>query len=237
MEAGNGMPFQLRQLLCMSTSFKMLGKSCKCSSNEIGLSAPSKHIPAAPKCLFAMRLSGDCVNHSAFKGTCQEKFRSSTRQWHWNAAFSKTVTYINPEKKAPLQFMVFVVWGAHFPIRTLNFLVSRCMRFSAKAAEASYKQKYVSCWDAWGWAPGRGTNFRGILQHLSPARYPQLVMPPSAAQVGEEVLSWATQGLQYGSVAFKEQRPARSSTQPDCQADRSQLPQSLVKQRIGPEGL
>lgn len=116
MEAGNGMPFQLRQLLCMSTSFKTLGKSCKCSSNEIGLSATSKHIPAAPKCLFAMGLRGDCVNRSAFKGTCQEKFRSSTRQWHWNAAFSRTVTYINPEKKkaSTSSHGFCFVWGA-FP--------------------------------------------------------------------------------------------------------------------------
>lgn len=99
MEAGNGMPFRLRQLLRVSTSFKMLGKSCKCSSNEIDLSATSKQIPAAPKCLFAVGLNGDCVNRSAFKDTCQEKFRSSIRQWHWNAAFSKTVAYIKPEKK------------------------------------------------------------------------------------------------------------------------------------------
>lgn len=120
MEAGNGMPFQLRQLLCMSTSFKMLGKSCKCSFNEIGLSATSKHIPAAPKCLFAMGLSGDCVNRSAFKGTCQEKFRSSTRQWHWNAAFSKTVTYIKPRKKDSNSW--FLLCGGHIsPSRLLTF--------------------------------------------------------------------------------------------------------------------
>lgn len=109
MEAGNGMPFRLRQLLCMSTGFKILGKSCKCSSNEIDLSATSKQIPASPKCLFAMGLNGDCVNHSAFKGTCQEKFRSSIRQWHWNAAFFKAVAYIKPGKKThPSLLFVFL---------------------------------------------------------------------------------------------------------------------------------
>lgn len=101
MEAGNGMPLQLRQLLHMSTSFKMLGKSCKCSSNEIDLSATSKQIPAAPKCLFAMGLNRDCVHCSAFKGTCQEKFSWSIRQWRWNVAFSKTFAYIKPEKESP----------------------------------------------------------------------------------------------------------------------------------------
>lgn len=52
---------------------------------------------------------------------------SVTRQWHWNAAFSRTVTYINPEKKPPPQFMVVVVRGGRFPNRTLDFLVCQCM--------------------------------------------------------------------------------------------------------------
>lgn len=109
MEAGNGMLLRLRQLLSMSTSFKTLGRSCKCSSNEIDLSATSKQIPAAPNCLFAMGLNGDCVNHSAFKGRCQEKFRSSARQWHWNAAFSKMVDHIKPKKKLPTLLLFFLL--------------------------------------------------------------------------------------------------------------------------------
>lgn len=107
MEAGNGMPPRLRQLLSMSTSFKTLGRSCKCSSNEIDLSATSKQIPAAPNCLFAVGLNGDCVNHSAVKGRCQEKFRSSARQWHWNAAFSKMVARTKPKKKLPALLLFF----------------------------------------------------------------------------------------------------------------------------------
>ena len=101
------MPFRLRQLSRVSARFRTLGNSCKCSSNEIDLSAASKQIPAAPKCLFAMGLHGDCVNRSAFKGPCQEKFRSSIRQRRWNAAFSKTVAYVKPEKNLPPSLFFF----------------------------------------------------------------------------------------------------------------------------------
>lgn len=107
MEAGDEMPFRLRQLLSMSTGFKMLGRSCKCSSNEIDLSAASKQIPAATKCLFATGLNGDCVNHSAVRGRCQEKFRSSIRQWHWNVAFSRMDSYIKPKIKLSLLSLSF----------------------------------------------------------------------------------------------------------------------------------
>lgn len=179
MEAGNGMPFQLKQLLHMSTSFKTLGKSCKCSSNEIDLSATSKQIPAAPKCLFAMRLNGDCVKSSAFKDTCQEKFRSSTRQWHRNAAFSKIFANIKPEKKPlPSSFFFF----AFSLIRPYNFLASPRMRFFAKAALTSYKVKYVRFLT--------GTFEDGLLvghrppSHSTASLASQDPPAPSAAQVG-----------------------------------------------------
>jgi len=132
MEAGDEMPFRLRQLLSMSTGFKMLGRSCKCSSNEIDLSAASKQIPAATKCLFATGLNGDCVNHSAVRGRCQEKFRSSIRQWHWNVAFSRMDSYIKPKIKVSLLSLFFfsfllLIWPS-------NFLQTWYMKVSAKVA-------------------------------------------------------------------------------------------------------
>lgn len=238
MEAGNGMPFQLKQLLHMSTSFKTLGKSCKCSSNEIDLSATSKQIPAAPKCLFAVRLNGDCVKSSAFKGTCQEKFRSSTRQWHRNAAVSKIFANIKPEKKPlPSSFFIF----SFSLIRPYNFLASPCMRFFAKAALTSYKGKYVRFLT--------GTFEDGLLvghrppSHSTASLASQDPQPVWLHQQHRLVVEkkrgtqLSTQGLQYESTALRDQWTAWSPTRPDCQADSGWFSQSLVKQSTGAVGL
>lgn len=234
MEAGNGMPFQLRQLLCMSTSFKTLGKSCKCSSNEFGLSATSKHIPAAPKCLFAVGLSGDCVNCSAFKGTCQEKFRSSTRQWHWNAAFSRTVTYINPEKKPPPQFLFLSCVGSVSPSRLLTFWYLSARDSLQSLHKATNRTVFPTGMFEDGLLVGDQLprhSTASLTCQAPPAGYASISCPGCRGLRG-----WATPGLQCRSVALKEQWPAQSSTQPDCQAHHSQFHKAWLNRGLVQRG-
>lgn len=182
MEAGDEMPFRLRQLLSMSTGFKMLGRSCKCSSNEIDLSAASKQIPAATKCLFATGLNGDCVNHSAVRGRCQEKFRSSIRQWHWNVAFSRMDSYIKPKIKLSLLSLsfFFLLSPPHLAFKLPANLVHEGL------CKGRIYHLFAACLCSDGWAPGRG--HAPECSAASPEPVYSSISGPR-----EEVASWAAQ--------------------------------------------
>lgn len=80
------------------------------------------------------------------------------------------------------------------------------------------------------------TNFQGLFTSSLTCQVPPAGYASISCPGGEEVLSWATQGLQCGSVAFKEQWPAWPSTQLDCQAHHSEFHRAWLNKGLVQRG-